>query len=509
MNMRIGALLLSGCLLGLLCSGPASADFKELVRRIPANANAIVMIDAEKIFNSDAAKAGNWRENRVKAWESGVSFLPPTATHAILAVHLDHNVSVNVWEVAMMKLDRDPSLKKLAEMSGGTMDKFGARSAVQMTGDSYIVDFGGRVVGAMAPGNRQMVGRWVRESDGGQEVPLSPYLKEAYRYANDIGTPIILALDLEDAVSEDDVRAGVEGLPKEFGLDTINRTQLASSLASIRGVTLGITLRSTPFGKIKVDFGKPIPLPAATCKAILLHALAKRGAMIDEFEEWTPTISGTTVTMEGNLTQSGMTRLSSLFHRPPAIPDEKLETKPATEISPNDQLSMKDSTLRYWGEMSKLLEDLAKKPSSSGAKTMGQVGVWCNKYAARIEKLPTLNVDPDLLDFTAKLCSNLRLIHSTIHAGAATGSAQARAVTPTYNTFNYGETYGYTWYGAVGYHGTYAVPDMRQYYNDQSRVKYEANSKATFDVRQTAGQIRAAVSDMRRQLTEKYKTQFQ
>jgi hypothetical protein len=49
---------------------------------------------------------------------------------------------------------------------------------------------------------------------------------------------------------------------------------------------------------------------------------------------------------------------------------------------------------------------------------------------------------------------------------------------------------------------------MRQYYNEQSRLKYEANSKATFDVRQVGGQIRASVADMRRQLSEKYKIQF-
>jgi hypothetical protein len=87
-------------------------------------------------------------------------------------------------------------------------------------------------------------------------------------------------------------------------------------------------------------------------------------------------------------------------------------------------------------------------------------------------------------------------------------------VTPQYNYYSYGETYGYTyawpWGGMhpVGSYGTVAVPDMRQYYNDKSRAQYEANSKATFDVRQVGQQIRAGVSDMRRKMTDKYKTQF-
>ena len=52
---------------------------------------------------------------------------------------------------------------------------------------------------------------------------------------------------------------------------------------------------------------------------MLLHALAKRGAMIDELQNWTPKVDGQQVTLEGDLTASGMKRIFSLFDRPPTF----------------------------------------------------------------------------------------------------------------------------------------------------------------------------------------------
>lgn len=508
MKTRLAAFLLIGLAFGLGAASPARAQFADLVRRVPSTANAIVLVDADKVFSSPAAEKFGWKENRVKAWESGLSLLPPTATHAVLASQLDLKSMINAWETAIMRLEHEPSLDKLAKLSAGTLDKVDSYNAVHMRGDSYVVDFKNRVVGAMAPGSRQLTGRWVRETDARKEPALSEYLSEAYGFANDFGTPIIMALDLEYVITPADARQAIADLPENLGVRGINIDGMADLIASLRGVTLGITLRAQPHGKLKVDFSKDVPLPPQIAKGLLLHALNKRGAMIDEFEEWTPAVSGKQFTIEGNLTQSGMRRLSSLFDRPPAIPHPDMEIQPAPEQSPGDQESVKVSTKKYFDSMIRLLEDLSDRKSASGTKTMGQVGVFCERYAGKIEKLPTLNVDPMLLDFSAQTCSSLRRIHGTIHSGAAQGQAASRAVTPTYNYYGYGETYGYTFGWPVGNYGVAAVPDMRQYYNDKSRAIYEANSKATFDVRQVGGQIRASVADMRRQLTDKYKTQF-
>lgn len=514
MTRTKGAILWIGLGLVLSVTRTAPAQFDELARRVPSTANAIVLVDAEKVYASPAAAQGDWKANREKAWESGMTLLPPAARHAVLAVQLDLRGMITLWEVALMDLEHEPSLEKLAQISAGAMDKIGPYTSVQMSGDSYVVNFGKRVVGAIAPGNRQLVGRWIRETDSRRSMALSPYLTEAYHFANDLGTPVIMAIDLEDVTSPDEVQAGLDSMPAEIGLRGVNLRQLAEPLSSIRGITLGVTLRAEPYGKIKVDFGKELPLPAELAKKLLLHALAKRGASIDDFDSWKPAISGKQFTLEGNLSQVGIRRLSSLFNRPPAVPHEGVEIKAAPEQSPGDTEAMRTTTKKYFADFSRLLGDLSEKPSSEGTKTMGQVGVWCERYAAKIEKLPTLNVDPELLDFSAQVCSSLRRVHSTIQEGARQGNAASRAVTPQYNYYSFGETYGYTyawpWGGMnpVGSYGTVAVPDMRQYYNDKSRAQYESNSKATFDVRQVGQQIRAAVSDMRRKMTEKYKTQF-
>jgi len=119
-----------------------------------------------------------------------------------------------------------------------------------------------------------------------------------------------------------------------------------------------------------------------------------------------------------------------------------------------------------------------------------------------------LNVDPYLLDKATEVCSTLRRIHSTIAQGAQSGNVAARNVTMSYNHFGYGETYGFVYGQAVGSYGVASVPDLRTYYNEQSNARYQANTGATLDSRSMGAQIRASMAETRRQLTEKYKTQF-
>ena len=112
------------------------------------------------------------------------------------------------------------------------------RKSGEMMGDAYLARFANTIVGAMAPANRQSVGRWLREIKGRKGSALSPYLAEAFGFANELGTPIVLALDLEDATSVDQIRLVLASEPnfeKETGV-AIDKA--ATFLTSIRGVSL-------------------------------------------------------------------------------------------------------------------------------------------------------------------------------------------------------------------------------------------------------------------------------
>lgn len=75
--------------------------------------------------------------------------------------------------------------------------------------------------------------------------------------------------------------------------------QLAAALASIRGLTLGMTVTDQVYGKVKVDFDQDVPLTPELAKPLLLEALANHGAMIEEFTQWECAVSGKEITLGG------------------------------------------------------------------------------------------------------------------------------------------------------------------------------------------------------------------
>ena len=267
--------------------------------------------------------------------------------------------------------------------------------AMALPGDALVVNFGNRLVAAHAPKNRQAAGRWLRETESRSAAALSPYLSEASSFATDIGTPIVMAVDLEFVASTSDIRRNLESPDLSPELKGENLEKLATFLSTIRGATLGITLRARPFGKLKVDFAKEVPFSPALGKTLLIHAMKSHGVMIDEFEDWTAAVSGKQLTLEGNFNHSGLQRLSSLFDRPPEFPDNasknnsESDNLPLTKDIPvTETRPVVIATKRYFTELTKLLKDLEARPyNSGGAQPWSQVGVWCKNYARKIERL--------------------------------------------------------------------------------------------------------------------------
>ena len=300
-------------------SAPAAVlrgqEFAELVKCLPGRANSLVLLNVDKILSSPVAIEKNWKNKHDQAYAAGLSMLPPNATQAVFSTELDLAEMQPEWESVVMRLDAPPDMANLARMSRGSLEYVDNHKVVALPTNAYAVQFSDNVVGAMTPTNRQSVGRWLRDAETRTAPDLSTYLTEAFGYANSLGTPIIMAIDLQDVATPAEVLALLKASDQLKGQPDAELQRLANVLAGIRGLTLGITLGDKPFGKVKVDFTDNIGVTPELAKAMLLHALEKRGAMLKELPDWTPNVSGKTVTMEGYLTTSGMKRLMSLFDR--------------------------------------------------------------------------------------------------------------------------------------------------------------------------------------------------
>ena len=259
--MRSSVLVMAAVVILSLAAAPQATvfaqqktgAFEELVRRVPSDANAIVLFDVEKAINSPYGKKMSWENKMESAFTSGMTTLAPGASQLVEAMHLDLDRLEPSWETVVMRLKHEPDVESVAKVYMGDVDQIGAYQAIDLPGNAYAVKFGKNIAGLLGPATRQAAARWVRQTDANKAPNLSPYLTEAFGFANNLGTPMIVALDLEDVPEEDEVR---EALSTHEALKDakVDINALAKSLSSIRGVTLGVTLADKPFGKLKVDF---------------------------------------------------------------------------------------------------------------------------------------------------------------------------------------------------------------------------------------------------------------
>jgi hypothetical protein len=463
------------------------AQFDELVTKLPSSANAVAFINAEKLLESPVAKRENWAGQRHAAFDSGASFLPPDSDQAVLAMQLDLSLDLPLWQLAVLEVDHQPSMESVASFTGGEIDKVADLPAVSLPGDGYVLKFDDKHVAFMSPANRQSVVRWLREVMTRKDAQFSPYLTEAYRFANNDGTPVILAIDLEDAV---DAQTAIEWLKQPEAMQVLDEHQLAPTevaglLANIRGATLGVTFGEKAFGKIKVDFTSEVKLTPAAAKAILLLAVANFGATIDEFHSWKAGVTARQITLEGYLEPSGIKRIASIFDRPPSL-RQKQPNSGDTEAT-KEQLTALASQ-QYFKRVNELLEDA--KPGQD--YTLPQIGCWLNKYASKIDQLSVLNVDPELVAYGSQVSDMLRQAYDSIRGGSA--RARTRQVSVPISDYSAGTYYGYNY--------------RNEYRHERSKIRTEERVASGYDARTIVQDIQRLTAEVRKKMTVKYQRDF-
>jgi hypothetical protein len=288
-------------------------------------------------------------------------------------------------------------------------------------------------------------------------------------------------------------------------------------------------------GKITLDFDAEPGKAEPFLKGVLLEALADAGMRIEDLDAWTPEVKGTTFSLSGELASSSLRKMLSIIQSPAAAAaSEKAaaSTAPATSpttssTSPGDAAANQGkSTLRYFQSVMKFLEDI--KGDMRDLKTMGQAAVWCDKYARKIEKLPMLGVDPDMLDYGKFVATSLRggalnTRQTNIQAGAMqyqVGAGSQSGVGTGYYDPNYYGGYGYGrgvygggWYrggrvaGAAATHEA-ARQELRAESQQRRILRTQARAGIAGDLQSMKAQIVQVTNDVRRTMTERYKLEF-
>lgn len=503
----------------LLSPTVAMAQFRGMRNRVPADANTLILINAEKMFGSPVADRERWAARRKAAYDAGVSALPPDATEVLLAGRSDHEFGESLWELGMINLRNERNVSSVAARYGGTMDEINGRSATRLPGDHYVVQMGPSMLASYTPANRQDVARWLRQTDvtsaGGT---LPPYLERAFGYATKVGTPIVMAMDISGAISKEEVKQRAASMQSLKSLN-IPIDQLADLIHGTQGITLGISIDENEVGAIRVDFDQSPEILAQVGKPLLIEILQRQGAMIDDIRDWTPSVEGNTFLLRGKLSNEGTRKVMSVLELPASMSQAMQDANsPGADKEGTAKLL---ATQQYWKQLTSMMDDLREKPKRDHVKTFGQAAMWYDRYARKIDRLPIMNVDEDLLNFGATIANSFRNCESIMkgvgmrtslrtasnqassggYANTAYGGYRANSGTSGTNGINYGPM------SVTG-----GVSAMNASLQEQGRtnaiIRGQERTSGAANVQQIWQQIDEATAAMRRELVNKYSADF-
>ena len=253
----------------------------------------------------------------------------------------------------------------------------------------------------MFPADRQFVSRWIGYATKNTRVMLSEYLRQATRLANE-QIQILMAIDLTDVAQPHELAEKAEDSPllQKTKLPT---DQIVSMLGSLKGATLRIAIGDDAQAQLRIDFDEDVTPLKAVAKDLIVQVLGDLGMHTEDLESWKLEIKGKTILMQGKLSQDGMRRVFSVVELPSAkFSLLKDEGDAPQEV--NESL-IRESSLTYFRSTEVLLKDL--KRELRGNKASAAI---MERYAGRIDRMPILHVDNDLLDYGSNLSETLRSI---------------------------------------------------------------------------------------------------
>ncbi len=261
--------------------------------------------------------------------------------------------------------------------------------------------------------------------------------------------------------------------------------------------------------------------------------------MLDELADFEPEVKGNQVFLSGHLTESGLTRLSTLIKLPTAA--LHVAAKDPSEQSPSESASdqqakptVLESTQQYYDSVQSLLKNLRSRKGEW--KTTGQLGQWFENYGRHVDQLPTLNVDKEMLQYGSYISSQLHgasmgIKGINIQKRVATVAA-ADSTSPYggvvgdvsgYGGQSYANQYGGWAYGSYGrYRSTNAAygfarsggvqgainSELRQQQSARTGVLVQAKAQQASGVQQIVQNIESATTQIRQEMTDKYQVQF-
>jgi hypothetical protein len=534
---------------GWLVAAPAQGQYQELTARLPVSGNTLVLIDAGRIYASPLARREHWQADHARGVTAGGVLLPPGAQRLAAAANLDLEFLEPLWEAGVLKLAAVPPLAGIAKAEHGTLDEIHGHEALFLPNDSCIVAFDNQHLGVIAPANRQRVALWLDFDPAKSGTTLAPYLKEALAAEAEHPSAIALAFNLEHTVSAATIKTHVAEWSGDR-LMGVTPEDLATMLTSLRGAMVQIHMGESIVGRVRIDFAASGARLVPIAKDLVLETLAGSGAMVPELRDWDLKMEEKAIVLQGAASAQAVERALSIVQLPlaplergpvpaataVAAPISASETSvkaapaPAPPVVSHEPLTPAGASAKYFHAVRRLLADL--RQDKNDAVSMGQIGLWYDTYARKVDMLPPAQVDAALLDYGATVANDLRSASTAVKQGGIDAHQREMQITPLNTTTarfsrpNYGGYGGYGGgYSRYGYHrgynrygsgryggyggviGTYYF-QSRNLSSERRKVRADERSKMAKSVVSILADIDTATAKVRQEMVEKYGSGF-
>jgi hypothetical protein len=346
-------------------------------------------------------------------------------------------------------------------------------------------------------------GRWLRRGPTAGE--LSPYLQSAVAAPGD--DSYVFAMDLEDVTSPRKVRRRLE--EESFAsLDgkNIDVDKVGQLLASLKGLTLRVKVDDDATGIGVIEFGRPAAPLAGVAKPLLLEILDQCGAMVDDFNDWKVTVKGNTIALDGKLSADGLRKLFSIVDPPsPMAAGDGDDSKPAAPgDKPTDEKAVVAASKQYYAAVADIIDNVGKKIRNSASMTQG--AAWVARDARRIDRLPILNVDPELVSWGTQVSTGLGNLAGVVGVGGLQARSRTVGIADAYTS---GADSGWAGnvVGAQGINPNDSV-DRRNVTRQRRAAAADEKAKTAQVAVQMFREIETSRAQVRAAMTQKYKVSF-
>ena len=310
----------------------------------------------------------------------------------------------------------------------------------------------------------------------------------------------MLAFDLEDAVPPNIIRAKLADSAALTG-KKIDLDAAATAAAGIRGLVLEVAVTDGSFGRLLVHFKDDASVLAPFAKPLLQEVLGDLGAAIDDIDGWKVTTEPNRWTFHGPLSEAGRKRVFSLIDHPTAALIATGNNQPQVPASQAGKEA--DASQQYFKSINTISDDLREK--AKDAKTFGQQAMWLDNWARRIDRLPILEVDSDLLAYGRYVSARMRDISAALKGKGISSAARQAQVYQQYSTT--GSAYvGAGYYGVGGGYSYYT--EYNNVDGQRRAIRAEERAKGASFAQEISREMENETVKVRQAMTLKYKVNF-